>query len=218
MEIYFDANFILNRLEILFLPITANRPFLLRPVLGEELLAAGQAVWLKKEAEDDGAVGRHRLVPVAGRPPDELAWSARALVILEGALEHECLLQRGVLVQRHDRARIELEQRRGHAAVVAIEHLDPNPRELGRFPWHVGDVEITRGQLRRVLGPDVGMHDRTGLRWHGSLLLHRRRKGGAAKAQAYTRARNDAMTKGIASGRLRASGDQHWAGFLLERE
>ena len=92
-------------------------------VLGKEPLAAGKAIWLEEEAEDDGAVGRHRLVPVAGRPPHELTRSARALVILEGALEHEGLLQRGVLVQRHDRARIELEQRRGDAAVVVYRAL-----------------------------------------------------------------------------------------------
>src|SRR6516162_4244153 len=104
------------------------RPLLLRPVRGEEPLAAGKAIWLEEEAENDGAVGRHRLVPVAGRPPDEL------------------------------------EQRRGDAAVVAIKHLDPNPRELGRLPRHVGDVEIARGQLRRVFGLDVGMHDLAGLR------------------------------------------------------
>src|SRR5262245_30565753 len=81
-----------------------RRPLLLRPVLGEEPLAAGKAVWLEEEAEDDGAVGRHRLVPVAGGPPDELTRSAHALVILERALEHERLLERGVLVQRHDGA------------------------------------------------------------------------------------------------------------------
>jgi len=104
------------------------------------------------------------LVPVAGRPPDELTRPARALVILEGALEHERLLQRGVLVQWHDRARIELEQGRGDAAVVAIKHLDPNPREFGRLPRHVGDVEVARGQLRRVLGLDVGVHDLARLR------------------------------------------------------
>src|SRR5262249_52313531 len=72
-----------------------------RPVPGEEPRAGGKAIRLEEEAEDDGAVGRHRLVPVAGRPPDELTRSARALVILEGALEHERLLQRCVLVQRH---------------------------------------------------------------------------------------------------------------------
>src|SRR5205807_9876913 len=159
-KIYFDANFMLNRWENLFLPMMAIRIATFLPcfVLGEELLAAGKAIWLEEEAEDDGPVGRHRLVPVAGRPPGELTGSARALVILEGALEHERLLQRGVLVQRHDRARIELEQGRGDAAVVAIKHLDPNPRELGRFPPHVGDVEVARSQLRRVLGRRAGVY------------------------------------------------------------
>src|SRR5258708_32846860 len=137
-----------NRWENLFLPLTAIRIATFLPcfILGEEPLAAGKAIWLEEEAENDGAVGRHRLVLVAGRPPDELTGSARALVILEGALEHERLLQRGGLVQRHDRARIELEQRRGDAAVVAIKHLDTSPREFGRFPQHLGDVEVAPGQ------------------------------------------------------------------------
>src|SRR5262249_57976006 len=78
------------------------------PLIGEEFLAAGEAVGLEEEAEDDGAIGRHRLVLVAGWPPDELTRSAHALVVLERALEHERLLQRRVLVQRHHRARIEL--------------------------------------------------------------------------------------------------------------
>jgi hypothetical protein len=59
----------------------------------------------------------------------------------------------------HDGARIELEQRGGDAAVVGIEHLDADARELGRLPRHVGDVEIARGERGRVLGLDVGMHD-----------------------------------------------------------
>src|SRR5262249_24545176 len=117
--------------------------------LGEELRAVGKAVGLEEEAENDGTVGRHRLVLVARWPPDELARSADALVVFERALEHECLLERGVLVQRHDGAGIELEQRRGDAAVVGIEHLDPDARELGRLPRHVGHVEIARGELRR---------------------------------------------------------------------
>src|SRR5262249_18475447 len=76
-------------------------PLLPRPVRGEEFLAAGKAVGLEEEAENDGAVGRHRLVPVAGRPPDELAGSAHALGILGRALENERLLEGVVRVQRH---------------------------------------------------------------------------------------------------------------------
>src|SRR6266545_1893103 len=83
---------------------------LLPPLLGEELLPVGEAVGLEEEAEDEGAVGRHRLMLIAGGPPDELTRPADAFVILDRALEHERLLQRGVLVQRHDGARIELEQ------------------------------------------------------------------------------------------------------------
>ena len=55
-------------------------PPLLRPLLGEELLPVGEAVGLEEEAEDEGAIGRHRLVLVAGRPPDELTRPADALV------------------------------------------------------------------------------------------------------------------------------------------
>src|SRR5262249_30700361 len=44
------------------LPIQSNLSHI---VLGEESLAAGKAIWLEEQAQDDGAVGRHRLVPVA---------------------------------------------------------------------------------------------------------------------------------------------------------
>src|SRR5215467_3755384 len=137
-------------------------------VLGEEPLAAGKAVWLEEEAEDDGAVGRHRLVPVAGRPPHELPRPAYALVILDRALEHERLLQGGVLVQRDDGAGIELEQRGGDSAVVGIEHLDADAGELGLLPRHAGDIEVARGELRRVLGLDIGVHDGAGPCRHGA--------------------------------------------------
>jgi hypothetical protein len=106
------------------LPITDDRPGIAsissdwRPVISplprslfrEELLAIRKAVGLEEEADDNGAVGRHRLVLVAGRPPDKLTRSAYALVIFDRALEHISLFQRGVLVQRHDRARGQLEQ------------------------------------------------------------------------------------------------------------
>src|SRR5579859_7238834 len=78
--------------------------------LGEEFFAIGEAVRLEEEAEQNCAVRRHRLVPIAGRPPDELARSAFAFVILERAFDHVGLLQCGVLVQRHDGAGRELEQ------------------------------------------------------------------------------------------------------------
>jgi hypothetical protein len=106
---------------------------------------------------------------IAGRPPDELARAAYALVILDRAFEHIGLLQRGVLVQRHDRSGREPEQRRGDAAVVGIEHLDLDPGELGGLPRHVRDVEIARGELGRILRLDVGMDDLAGLRCHGIL-------------------------------------------------
>src|SRR5262245_42039339 len=103
---------------------------LFRPFLGEKLFPIGEAVGFQEEAEHDGAVGRHRLVLVAGRAPYELARSAHALVVLERALEHVGLLQRGVLVQRHDGAGREAEQRRGDAAVVGIQDLD---LDAGKF-------------------------------------------------------------------------------------
>src|ERR1043165_109165 len=107
---------------------------------------------------------------VAPRPPAELARPADAFVILERALEHIGLLQRGVLVQRHNGAGRELEQRRGDAAVVRIEQLDLDAGKLGRLPWHVRHVEIARGEVRRILGFDVGMYDFAGWRRHERLL------------------------------------------------
>jgi hypothetical protein len=64
-----------------------------RSLFREELLAIRKAVGLEEEADDDGAVGRHRLVPIAGRPPDKLTRSAYALVILDRALEHISLFR-----------------------------------------------------------------------------------------------------------------------------
>src|SRR5262245_41479033 len=43
------------------------------PGFGEEFFAVGKAVGLEEEAEDERAVGRYRLVLVAGGAPDELA-------------------------------------------------------------------------------------------------------------------------------------------------
>jgi hypothetical protein len=80
-------------------------------------------------------------------------------VILERALEHVGLFERGVLVQRHDGARLELEQGGGDAAGVGIEHLDLDAGKLGRLPRHIGHVQKVRGALRRVLRLDVGVHE-----------------------------------------------------------
>ena len=79
-------------------------------------------------------------------------------------IEHESLLQRGVLVQRNDGARVELEQRGGDAVVVGIKHLDLDPCELGLLPRHVGDVEIARSELWGVLALDIGRRELAGLR------------------------------------------------------
>jgi hypothetical protein len=80
---------------------------------------------------------------VSGRPPHELAGAAHALMIFQRAFEHIGLLQRGVLVQRHDGARIELEQSRRDAALFGLKHFDPDARKPRLLPRHVGDVEIT---------------------------------------------------------------------------
>src|SRR5690242_6378888 len=71
--------------------------------LREELLPVGKSVGLEEEAEQHGAVRRDGFVLVAGWPPDDLARSGDALVVLERAFEHVGLLERGMLVQRHDR-------------------------------------------------------------------------------------------------------------------
>ena len=76
--------------------------------LREKSLAVGETIGLEKEAEQHGAIRRDRLMLIAGGAPDELAWPAFALVVLERALDHVGLFQRGVLVQRHDGARIKL--------------------------------------------------------------------------------------------------------------
>ena len=86
--------------------------------LREELVTIGEAIGLQEEAEQDSAVGRHGLVLIASRSPDELTRFALSLVILERAFDDISLLERGVLVQRHDGARIELEQGSSDAAVV----------------------------------------------------------------------------------------------------
>src|SRR6516164_5877999 len=83
--------------------LSCTQPARLRHrILGEEFLAIGKAVRLEEEAKDHRAVGRHRLMLISARAPAELARPADTLVILERALYHIGLLQRGVLVQRYD--------------------------------------------------------------------------------------------------------------------
>ena len=91
------------------------------PFLGEELLAVRKPVRLEEEAEDQRTLGGHGLVLVAGWAPAELAGAAHTLVVLERAFQHIGLLQRGVLVERHDGARRQLEQRGGSAVIVGIK-------------------------------------------------------------------------------------------------
>ena len=105
---------------------------------------------------------------ISVRAPAELARPADTLVILERALYHIGLLQRGVLVQRYDGPGCKLEQRRGDSAVIGVEHLDLNSGKFGRLPRHVRDIEIARGEMRGVLGLDVGMHEFAGLHGHGN--------------------------------------------------
>ena len=94
------------------------------------LVAIGKAIGLQEEAEQDSAVRRHGLVLIASRSPDELTRSALSLVILERAFDDISLLERSVLVQRHEGARIELEQRRGDTGVVGIQYLNRDPGNL----------------------------------------------------------------------------------------
>src|SRR6185295_10939269 len=139
--------------------------------LGEKPLAVGEAVGLEEKAEDQGAVGRSRLVLVAGGTPDELPGATHALVILQRAFQDVGLLQRRVLVQRHDGARRELEKRRGDAVIVRIEHLDLDAGKLGLLPGHVRHVQKARSQLWVGVGPDVVVNDwALRRRGHGLLL------------------------------------------------
>src|SRR6266568_2154602 len=107
---------------------------------------------------------------IAGRPPNKLTWSALSLVILERTFDDISLLERSVLVQRHDSAGIELEQRGGDAGVARIQHLDRDPGKLSFLPRHIGNVEVMCRALRWVIGLDVGMHQLASLRGHVNLL------------------------------------------------
>ncbi len=51
------------------------------PALGKEHLPIGEAVGFEEEAQDNGAFGRHRLVPIAGRPPHELRQTRSELLL-----------------------------------------------------------------------------------------------------------------------------------------
>src|SRR6516165_3212015 len=139
------------------------------PRLSEELFAIGKAIGLEKEAEQHRAVGRNRLVLIAGRAPHELTGPAFAFMVLSRSFDHIALFQWGVLVQRHDGARLELEQGRGDSAAVRIEDLDPDTRKLCRFPGHVGHIQIMRRAFRRILRFDVGMHKLASLHGHDGL-------------------------------------------------
>ncbi len=91
-------------------------------------------------------------------------------MIFERAFDHVGLLQRGVLVQRHHGAGLELEQRGGDAVAVGIEHLDLDAGEFGLLPRQVRRIDKVRGALGRIVRLDIGMHDLAGWRGHGCLL------------------------------------------------
>src|SRR6516164_9697714 len=94
------------------------------PRLSEKLFAIGKAIGLEKEAEQHRAVGRNRLVLIAGRAPHELTGPAFAFMVLQRSFDHIGLFECGVLMEWHDGARFELEQGRGDAGAVRIEDLD----------------------------------------------------------------------------------------------
>src|SRR6516165_8656799 len=101
----------------------SRHPTVLAPALSltwccEKSITVSETIGLEEEAEQHRAVGRDCLVLIAGGPPDELTRPTFALVILKRALDHVSLFERGVLVQRHDGARFELEQSRGDAGIV----------------------------------------------------------------------------------------------------
>jgi len=65
---------------------------LTRLLFREKFLAVGKAIRLEEEAENDGTIGRHRLVLVSGWAPNKLTRPAYTFVILERAFEHKGLL------------------------------------------------------------------------------------------------------------------------------
>src|SRR5262249_37720266 len=111
--------------------------------LREEFLAGSETVGLEEESEDNRAVRCDGLMAVSGRPPHELAGAANAPLIFHPALRALGLFQRGGVVPRGDRGRIELEQRSRDAVMFGIEHLDADAGKTCLPPRHVGDVEIT---------------------------------------------------------------------------
>ena len=106
-----------------------------------------ETVGLEEEAEQHRAVRRDRFVPIASWAPNELAGPAFALMILKRALDHVSLFEGGMLVQGHDSTWFELEQSRGDAAVICIEHLDFDAWKL-----RLGNLEVDdQFELRRLL-------------------------------------------------------------------
>jgi len=108
-------------------------------------------------------------VLISGWPPNKLTRSAHPFVILKRTFNHVRLLQCGVLVQWHDRTRIEFEQSRGDTSVIRVEHFDLDSWKLGGLPSHFWNINVMRGALRWVFKFDVGMYDLAILCGHGEL-------------------------------------------------
>ena len=91
-------------------------PFLLEDV-GDPAALLEEPVRHLEDAEHQAAVGRPGLVAAAGRPPDEVAGGAIAVVVGEHALEHEALLGQRVLVVGQPGARRHPDQRGDRAGL-----------------------------------------------------------------------------------------------------
>src|SRR4051812_8841857 len=93
-----------------------------------------------------------RDMDVAARPPDEITGAAAALGVLQRTFEHESLFERGMLVQRYDRARRHLEQDGRTALVVPVKDLHLDAVKIRLLPGHRGSRDKGRAKLGRVDG------------------------------------------------------------------
>ena len=108
-------------------------------------------VRLAVDGEQHTALVGSRLMHRTRMPVDILAGAADAIVIVEGAFQHEALFDLGMLVERKDGARLPFEQD-SHLAlfVVAVKNLHPDLVELGFLPFHLGGIDIDRAVRRRL--------------------------------------------------------------------
>src|ERR1044072_2168028 len=77
---------------------------------GEKLRSIEKAVRAVEYGEEHRTVRSMRDMDIAARPPHEVTRTTAALRIFQRTFEHEGLLERRVLMQRHDRAGRHLEQ------------------------------------------------------------------------------------------------------------